>query len=128
MILHSETDKRLVIQGTIKGKQAYMLIDTGASVGMYHKGIVKKYKIDVSNRSISLVGAGGEFKAYISNTPLMLADKPIYQFVVADISDVVASIRRQTNLEIAGIIGLSQMRMVGMSIDTDDNYVEVSNG
>lgn len=125
MILKSESDKRLIIQGHINDKKAYMLIDTGATVGMFHKKAVKSYKIVMSNHSVSLVGAGGEFTAYVSNTPFILADKPIYQFVVSDISDVVNSIKRQTGIEIAGVIGLNQMKMMGMAIDTDDNYIEI---
>ena len=125
MILHSESDKRIIVQGTINGKKAYMLIDTGASCGMFHKRAVKSYKIEMSNHSVSLVGAGGAFTAYVSNTPFILADKPIYQFVVSDITDVVNSIKRQTGIEIAGIIGLAQMKMMGMAIDTDDNYIEI---
>lgn len=125
MILKSESDKRIIVQGTINGKKAYMLIDTGASCGMFNKKAVKSYKIVTSNHSVSLVGAGGAFTAYVSNTPFLLADKPIYQFVVSDISDVVNSIKRQTGIEIAGIIGLNQMKMMGISIDTDDNYIEI---
>ena len=128
MILKSESDKRLIIQGHINDKRAYMLIDTGATVGMFHKKAVKSYKIVTSNHSVNLVGAGGAFTAYVSNTPFLLADKPIYQFVVSDISDVVNSIKRQTGIEIAGIIGLNQMKMMGISIDTDDNYIERGNG
>ena len=127
MILQSESDKRIIVQGTINGKKAYMLVDTGASCGLFHKKIAKSYKIVTSNHSVSLVGAGGAFTAYVSNTPFVLADKPIYQFVVSDISDVVNSIKRQTGIEIAGVIGLNQMKMMGMAIDTDDNYIEIGN-
>lgn len=125
MILKSESDKRIIVQGTINGKKAYMLVDTGATVGMFHKKAAKTYKIVTNNHKVNLVGAGGAFTAYVSNTPFLLADKPIYQFVVSDISDVVKSIQRQTGIEIAGIIGLAQMKMMGISIDTDDNYVEI---
>lgn len=127
MILKSESDKRMIIQGYINDKKAYMLIDTGATVGMFHKKAVKSYKIVMSNHSVSLVGAGGAFTAYVSNTPFILGNTPIYQFVVSDISDVVNSIKRQTGIEIAGIIGLNQMKMMGMAIDTDDNYIEIGN-
>ena len=125
MILKSESDKRIIVQGTINGKKAYMLVDTGASCGMFHSKAIKTYKIVKSNHKVNLVGAGGAFTAYVSNTPFILADKPIYQFVVSDISDVVNSIKRQTGIEIAGIIGLAQMKMMGISIDTDDNYIEI---
>lgn len=126
MILHSESDKRLIVKGILNDKDAYFLVDTGASCGICNKSAAKKYSLQVNkNRKVSLVGAGGAFTAYVSNTPFILADKEMWQFVVADISDVVNSIKRQTGIEIAGIIGLNQMRMAGISIDTDDNYIEI---
>ena len=128
MILQSESDKRIIVSGTINGKKAYMLVDTGASCGLLDKSAVKEYKLAVNkHRTINLVGAGGAFTAYVSNTPFILGNTPLYQFVVSDISDVVNSIKRQTGIEIAGIIGLSQMKMMGMAIDTDDNYIEIGN-
>lgn len=126
MILKSESDKRLIVRGTLNDKEAFFLIDTGASCGVCNKPSVKKYCLQVNkNRKVNLVGAGGAFTAYVSNTPFILVGKPIYQFVVSDISDVVNSIKRQTGIEIAGIIGLNQMKMMGISIDTDDNYIEI---
>lgn len=127
MILHSESEKRIIVKGQLNGKDAYMLVDTGASCGMFHSKAIKTYKITKSNHKVNLVGAGGAFTAYVSNTPFLLADKPIYQFVVSDITEVVNSIKRQTGIEIAGIIGLAQMKMMGISIDTDDNYIEIGN-
>ena len=122
--IQSESDKRLIVKGSINGKDAYLLIDTGASAGLLHSKVVKKYNLDVNKaHSVNMVGAGGEFKAYLCKTPLMLSGKPMYQFLIADISSVVESIRRQTGIEIAGLISLSQAKMIGMSIDTDDNYV-----
>ena len=126
--IQSESEKRLIIQGLLNDKKAYMLIDTGASIGMFHKDAVKKYGLSMSNHSVNLVGAGGAFSAKVCNTPLMVSGKTLYQFVVSDIRDVVNSIERQTGIKIAGIIGLNQMKMMGISIDTDDNYIEISNG
>lgn len=123
--IQSESDKRLIIQGLLNGKKAYMLIDTGATCGMFHKDAVTKYSLSMSSHIVNLVGAGGAFSAKVCNTPLMVSGKPLYQFVVSDIRDVVNSIERQTGIKIAGIIGLNQMKMLNMAIDTDDNYVEI---
>lgn len=128
MILHSESDKRLIVKGKLNDKDVSFLVDTGAATGLIHRTAVKKYGLNVNkNHSVNLVGAGGDFKAYLCNTPLVIANRTIYQFLIADISDVVNSIKRQTGIEIAGIIGLNQMKMMGISIDTDDNYIEIGN-
>ena len=123
--IQSESEKRLIIQGLLNDKKVYMLIDTGASIGMFHKDAVKKYGLVMSGHSVNLVGAGGAFSAKVCNTPLMVSGKPLYQFVVSDIKDVVNSIERQTGIRIAGIIGLNQMKLLNMAIDTDDNFVEI---
>ena len=103
-----------------------MLVDTGASCGLLDKSAVKEYKLAVNkHRTINLVGAGGKFKASMCDTPFVIAGKQIYQFAIANISSVVESIKKQTDIDIAGIISLPQAKMIGMSIDTDDNYVEV---
>lgn len=69
----SESDKRLIVQGTLNGKKAYMLIDTGASAGIIHKSNVKKYGLNENkNHSVNMVGAGGDFKAHLCLTPLLV--------------------------------------------------------
>ena len=126
MILHSESDKRLIIKGLLNGKAAYILVDTGATCGIFAKTSVKKYGLKVSStKFINLVGAGGSFRAYICDTPLILANRPMYQFAVADISSIVSSIKNETGIEIAGLISLPQMKAMNITIDTDDNYVKV---
>lgn len=126
MILKSESDKRIIIKGMLNGKAAYILVDTGATCGIFAKTSVKKYGLKVSNtKFINLVGAGGSFRAYICDTPLILANRPMYQFAVADISSIVSSIKNETGIEIAGLISLPQMKAMNITIDTDDNYVKV---
>lgn len=126
MILKSESEKRLIIKGQLNGKAAYILVDTGATCGILSKSSVKRFGLKVSNtKFINLVGAGGSFRAYICDTPLILANRPMYQFAVADISSIVSSIKNETGIEIAGLISLPQMKAMNITIDTDDNYVKV---
>ena len=127
MILKSESDKRLIIKGMLNGKVAYILVDTGAVCGLFNKAAVKKYAlVENKHRSINLVGAFGKpTKANICETPLIVGGRPMYQFAIADIGSVVDSIKKETGIEIAGLISLPQMRSMGFEIDTDDNYIKV---
>ena len=103
-----------------------MLVDTGATVGLLSKDIEKPYRLKMrKHHTITLAGAGGTFKAIGCDTPLLLGRTMIYQFYVADISDVVSSIKRQTGLEIQGIISLPQCKVAEMEIDTDDNLIRI---
>lgn len=121
----SKSDKRLIVEGIINGRKAMMLVDTGATVGLLSEGIKKPYKLKMRKHSITLAGAGGTFKAEHCETPLLLGRTMIHQFYVADISDVISSIKRQTGIEIQGIISLPQCKVAEMEIDTDDNLIRI---
>jgi len=126
MILQSESDKRIIVQGTINGKKAYMLVDTGAVAGILDKSAVKAYDLKVNkNKKFSMEGAGGKFNAYLCETPLFIGDKLMYQFLVADIDNLIKSILTETNVEIDGIISLPQMKALNIDINTASNYIDI---
>lgn len=123
--IQSKSEKRLIVEGLVNGKSACFLIDTGASVGMMDYDQRKDYDLVVGNRfNGTIVGAGGEMRnVRHCNTFVDLKGKLIPQFLLADISPVVESIKRETGIEILGIISLPQMKMVGVQIDANDNMV-----
>lgn len=122
--IKSLSDKRLIVQATLNGKPARFLLDTGSSVGLIDRNIRKKYGL-VKGRAFphSLIGAGGEFTAYYCNTFAKLQDRTLTQFLLADIDSIVESIKRQTCIEIQGIISLPQMQFAHISLDADDSLV-----
>ena len=121
----SLSEERLIIEGLVNGKEAYFLIDTGASVGMMDYGKRYDYDLKVGRRyGGTLMGAGGEMRnVRHCDTFLILQNKVIPQFLLADISNVVESIVRETDIKILGIISLPQMRMCGISLDCNDNLI-----
>ena len=123
--IHSQSDKRLIVEGLVNGRAAYFLIDTGASVGLMDYDQHKDYDLEVGRKfSGTVVGAGGEMRGVKHcNTFVHMEDKVIPQFLLADISDVVKSIKRETGIEILGIISLPQMKMCGISLDCNDNLI-----
>lgn len=125
--IESQSDKRLIVEGLVNDKTAYFLIDTGASVGLMDYNRRKEYDLAVGNRYYgTLVGAGGELRnVRVCNTFVDLGGKQIPQFLLADIDSVVNSIRRETGIEILGIIGLQQMKICGIQIDTNDNIIMI---
>ena len=122
MRIKSETEKRLIVEGQVNGKSAYFLIDTGASVGLIDKEKKKKYGLKEGFRYHgTLIGAGGEMKdVKHCDTFVEFEGKTIPQFLLADISDIVKSIKRETGIEILGIISLPQMKFAGIGIDAND--------
>lgn len=123
--IKSLSEKRLIVECTVNGKKGNFLIDTGATVALIDRSKVKKFGL-LTGRCYpgTLVGAGGEIKdVYYCNTFAYLAGKTIPQFLLADISQVRDSIKRETGLEILGIISLPQMKMAGIQIDANDNLI-----
>lgn len=122
--IKSLSERRLIIPAKLNGKDANFLIDTGATVALISDRLKKKYGLIVGRKfPRSLVGAGGSFSAYYCNTPATLEDKTLTQFLLADISNVAESIKRETGIEIHGIISLPQMEFVGMQIDANDHMI-----
>lgn len=118
----SKSKNRLIVEGVVNGKAAHFLLDSGASVGFMDSKQRKDYGLIVGKGfQGSLVGAGGAIhNVKHCNTMVEFEGKVIPQFLLADISDVVKSIKRETGIEILGIISLSQMKIVGLGIDAND--------
>lgn len=122
--IKSKSDKRLIIEGRVNGKAAYFLLDSGASVGLLDDNQRRDYDLVKGKRyNGTLVGAGGEISARHCDTFVEFEGKTIPQFLLADISGVVDSIRRETGIEILGIISLPQMSIIGMNIDVNSQEV-----
>lgn len=122
MRIKSESEKRLIIEGKVNDKTAYFLVDTGASVGLISKHAEKEYKLRKGRKySGTLIGAGGEIKnVHHCDTSVIFQGREIPQFLFADIDNVIKSIKRETDIEILGVISLPQMKFAGICIDAND--------
>lgn len=123
--IKSESNKRLIIKVKVNDKDAHMLIDTGASVGFMDSKQRKDYGLIVGKDfQGSLVGAGGTIhNVKHCKSMAEFQGKVIPQFLLADISDIVKSIKRETGIEILGIVSLKQMAIIGLNIDVNSNEV-----
>ena len=123
--IRSKSEHRLIIEGSVNGKKACFLIDTGASVGLMDYDQRKHYDLVTGRRyGGTIVGAGGEMKnVRHCDTFVDFNGKTIPQFLLADISEVVESIERETGIRILGIVSLPQMRIAGLGIDANDNEI-----
>ena len=128
MITKSISDKRIIIPVNINGKEANMLVDTGASIGIVDIDCRKKYEFDLgSELGSTIVGVGGEsMQAYhTKNLDMDIQGVKLYQFVAMNIDSVKNSIRRETGITINGIIGLTQIKMSEMKIDADNGIIKI---
>lgn len=115
---------RPIVQGFLNGKVAFFLLDTGASLSIFHEGSKKRYKFgQFSSRnggSRTIIGISGKeteisqasnFRLYLGEVPIK---RPIF---VYDMGRVIQQIRSQTSYTISGIIGSDIMRKYGFIID-----------
>lgn len=122
--IKSKSEKRLIIEGRVNGKAAYFLLDSGASVGLMDDNQRRDYDLVKGRRyNGTIIGAGGEISARHCDTFVEFEGKMIPQFLLADISGVVDSIKRETGIEILGIISLPQMGMIGLNMDINSSEV-----
>lgn len=123
--IKSLSDKRLIIEAEVNDKPAYFLLDSGASVALIDKDRKKEYGLKEGRRfEGTIIGAGGEMRnVRHCDTFVHFGGKVIPQFLLADISGVVKSIKKETGIEILGIISLPQMSMIGMNLDINSSEV-----
>lgn len=123
--IKSLSDKRLIVEAEVNDKPAYFLLDSGASVALIDKDRKKEYGLKEGRRfEGTIVGAGGEMRnVRHCDTFVHFGGKVIPQFLLADISGVVKSIKKETGIEILGIISLPQMSMIGMNLDINSSEV-----
>lgn len=115
------SDKRPIVECLIDGKPAAFLLDTGASVAFIDREFINTYALSEGKRYHgTIVGAGGEMRGvrYCNSFVTLPNGKDVAQFMLADISAVRASIRKETNIEIVGIISWPQMKFAGITINT----------
>ena len=110
--IKSKSEKRLIIEGLVNGKSANFLIDTGASIALISESHRRKYDLQrgrVYNGTI--IGAGGEMgTCHLCDTFPIIYGKPFTQFILTDIDNIINSIRRETGIEIIGIISRMKIK------------------
>lgn len=128
MITKSVTKDRIIIPVNINGKEAHMLIDTGASVGIVDIDCMKEYSFKKGIKlEGQIVGVGGESSSAYHTKDLQvdIEGVKLYQFITMDIDTIKKSIRENTGVTIQGIIGLTQIKMSEMKIDADNGIIKI---
>ena len=123
--IKSISDKRIIVEGKVNDNPAYFLVDTGASIAILDNDRRKEYGLKVGRRfNGTIVGAGGEMRNIRHcDSFVYIEDRVLTQFVLADITPVVNSIKKETGVEILGIISLPQMKMANIGLDCNDNEI-----
>lgn len=123
--IKSLSEKRLITECEVNGKKANFLLDTGASLSLIAADKAKKYGLKKGRPFPgSIVGAGGYIEnVFYCNTFAYIKGRTLAQFLLTDISAIRDSIKRETGIEILGIISLPQMQMAGISLDCNSHFI-----
>lgn len=124
--IESLSDKRMLMEVKVNGKKAVLFLDSGASVGLFDYKQRKIYGLKEGRPyGNSLIGGGGDIRVRCHcDTPIELPNGRLCgQFLLADISNIVDSVHRQTGETIIGIMSLRQMKEQNMQMDFNDNLI-----
>lgn len=123
--MKSLSEKRMIINGKVNGKDWPFLLDTGASIALIDQDMIKKAGLVKGKRYPgTIVGAGGELgNLCYCNSMVDFGIKSVGQFILTDISSVQESIEKETGFKILGIVSLPQMKFMGMKLDPINDEV-----
>lgn len=114
------SNKRPIIECKIGSKSAAFLLDTGASVAFIDYDYINEYNLIKGKKyNGTIIGAGGTLgKVHYCNSLVTLPNgKEIGQFLLSDISGVINSIKKETGINIIGIISWPQMKFSGITLN-----------
>lgn len=112
------SDERPLVAAQIAGHSVVALLDTGASVSMVDRTLVRLWKLKRSGRTVRVVGmTGREVECDILDVPVVIGGHSVWQCVASDLTGVAASIQRETGYAIGCIIGYKAMRRAGIALE-----------
>lgn len=117
-----------VVQGTINGKEAFFIVDSGASLSVLDDNQANYFEFSTKSSNIAAAGYGGVAsfgEAYKVN--LTIGGKKFdTDFKSQDLSKIVDLIREDEGIEISGIIGSDIMKDYHFIIDYADLTISIS--
>lgn len=122
-----------IVQGTLNGKRAYFLLDTGSDFTLLDERQSRRYGFSAADSqgdkgADKALGLGGKvvFFRVVHDVTIVLGNTQISANCrTYDMSRVVDSIKRKSGIQIAGIIGSDVMKRHGVIIDYRNREVGV---
>ncbi|MEM8968392.1 MAG: retropepsin-like aspartic protease [Bacteroidota bacterium] len=119
-----------IVRGTINGKEAFFLVDTGSDVSLIHAKDAKRYGFFCHPRRaldrFQLYGLGTSIKELtaVHNMYVQLGSRTIFaDYIALDLSTIIHSLNTGTSIEISGILGSKTLNKYGFVIDYHRNEI-----
>ncbi|HLT71143.1 MAG TPA: retropepsin-like aspartic protease [Cyclobacteriaceae bacterium] len=122
-----------IIEGTLNGKRAYFLLDTGSDFTLLNEGMSQRYGFSALEGQLGesahkALGVGGKIVSFrsVHNAAIVLGSTQLSTNCrTYDMSRLVDVIRKKSGVEIVGIIGSDAMKRHGVIIDYGNREVGV---
>lgn len=122
-----ERDFLPIVKGTLNGKKAYFLLDTGASVSILDLKKSSEYGVGIGNtEDIGVAGYGGATSdiTELTNVDLRFGTERMKdKFSGKDIGYLIEVIRKNTGFEIVGIVGNNNITTSKLILDFENNVI-----
>lgn len=117
-----------VVKGTLNGKEAFFIIDSGASMSVLDEAQSDYYDFSSFTSNTEAAGYGGvaEFRE-ASKVNLMIGGKKFdTEFKTQDLTAIVELIKQNDRVEISGIIGSDIMKTYHFIIDYSELTISIA--
>ena len=116
---------RPIIKGKVGDKEAYFLLDTGSNLAILDSSQAKEYQLQRDNQFPgNIIGLiGNSTPTYYCTSMATIGDKILDRFILSDLSSIRNSIKRETGINILGIISYPQMKELGITINPSKNEI-----
>ena len=116
---------RPITKGKVGDKEAYFLLDTGSNLAILDSSQAKEYQLQRDNQFPgNIIGlTGNSTPTYYCTSMATIGDKILDRFILSDLSSIRNSIKRETGINILGIISYPQMKELGITINPSKNEI-----
>lgn len=122
-----ERDFLPIVEGTLNGKKAYFLLDTGASLSILDLKSAANYNVRIGiTEDMGIGGYGGVTSdvSELQNVDLRLGSERMKDnFSGKDIQYLIQAIRKITGYTIVGIIGNNNITESKLILDFENNVI-----
>jgi len=122
------SERRVIVEVTVNGMQAFMLLDTGSTLNLINEKELKSFGIKKSFYIGEMSSMHSESAIYsLKNCKLKIGNSEYMQFGCSNLSNAVNGIYEDTGIEISGILGTPAIKELGMIIDLSRGIVTIKN-
>ena len=121
-----------IVRGTINGKRAFLLLDTGADVSIIHSNAAKRLGFSCHTRTslngFQIAGLGTSMKGLVSvyDMDLRVGSQTIRaDYIALDLSGLIRSLNSGSSVKINGILGSEALKRYGFVIDYNRREVKM---